>query len=161
MTLSILISFWVSYHFVDYIGEKATPWIPVQDLESIWYHKRQRRPPKEPEVQTIPQEQKVEGCIVTYYDCCVKCCGGTDGITYSGTKAVPYETCAVDPEVIPLGSTVSVDYGGGIIRHYRAEDTGGGIEGKRIDVCVSSHEEALVLGTQEATVYWMEMEALE
>ena len=161
MTLSILISFWFFYHLFDYIkAGEATPLTPVQALESIQYHKRQRRPLKEPEAQEMSWAQKIDGCVVTYYDCCVKCCGKSDGITYSGAKAVPYETCAVDPEVIPLGSTVYVNYGDGVIHHYMAEDIGGGIEGNRIDVCVSSHKEALFLGTREATVYWMGTEAI-
>ena len=102
----------------------------------------------------MPWARKLEGCTVTFYDVCVRCCGKTDGVTYSGTQAVPYETCA-DPGVIPLGSTVFLDYGDGALHPYRVEDTGSGVKGNHIDVCVASHEEALSLGTQTATVYWM------
>lgn len=120
---------------------------------------RQQPSPEEQEAQLAPWANKIENCTVTYYDCCVKCCGNAAGITYSGVQAVPYETCAVDPEVIPLGSAVSVDYGDGVLHHYRAEDIGGGVKGNHIDVCVADHEEALALGTRTATLYWMEMEA--
>ena len=78
-------------------------------------------------------------------------------ISWRASRAAPHETCAVDPEVIPLGSAVTVDYGDGELRHYRAEDIGGGVKGNRIDICVSSHEEALELGVRTATVYWMEV----
>lgn len=122
-------------------------------------HKRQKNPPEEQEAQPMPWAHKLENVTVTYYDCCVACCGKDDGITYSGTWAVPYETCAVDPDVITLGSAVTVDYGDGELHYCRAEDIGGGVNGNRIDICVSSHEEALELGVRTATVYWIEVEA--
>lgn len=102
----------------------------------------------------MPWAQKLEDCTVTYYDVCLECCGKTDGITFSGSLAVPYETCAVDPDVIPLGSTVAVDYGDGLLLHYRAEDVSGMVKGAHVDICVASHEEAVELGTRTATVYW-------
>lgn len=103
-----------------------------------------------------PDTHVIEDCIVTYYDACILCCGKDDGITASGAVAVPYETCAVDPAVIPLGSSVLVDYGDGTILRLRAEDTGSAVRGNHVDVCVSGHEEALALGNQRATVYWEE-----
>lgn len=121
-------------------------------------HKRQKDRQEEQEAQLMPWAHKLEGVTITYYDCCVACCGKSDGITYSGTQAVPYETCAVDPDVIPFGSTVTVDYGDGELHYYRAEDIGGGVNGNLVDICVSSHEEALELGVRVATVYWMEVE---
>lgn len=107
------------------------------------------------EAQRLPWANKIEDCVITYYDVCEICCGKTDGVTASGAPAAPYETCAVDPGVIPLGSSVIIDYGGGELHYYRAEDTGGGVKGKHIDVCVSSHEEAAQLGRMEADVYWI------
>ena len=84
--------------------------------------------------------------------------GGPDhpayGITASGRRATPYVSVAVDPSVIQLGADVLVDYGDGEIYYYRADDTGP--KGNHIDLCVSSHEEALRLGVQTATVYWVE-----
>ena len=54
----------------------------------------------------------------------------------------PGQTIAVDPSVIGKLSTVEIDgYGIRI-----AEDCGGAIKGNRIDVAVSSHEEAMRLG---------------
>ena len=107
----------------------------------------------------LDQAHVLEGVTITHYDVCSKCCGKTDGITASGTHATPYSTVAVDPSAIPLGADVLVDYGDGAgLRRYRAEDTGGAIKGSRIDVCVSSHAEALQLGKRTATVYWMDEE---
>jgi 3D (Asp-Asp-Asp) domain-containing protein len=56
-------------------------------------------------------------------------CAGCRGLTYSGTP-VKYGTLAVDPSIIPLGTNVYIPgYGIG-----RAEDIGGGVRGKRIDL---------------------------
>lgn len=151
LTLSILTVLPIFGHAAE---KDVLPESGIQTL-SFDKKKRQRSTPEEPEAQVMPWANKIENCTVTYYDCCVKCCGKTDGITYSGAQAVPYETCAVDPDVIPLDSAVFIDYGDGVTHQYRAEDTGSGVKGNRIDVCVESHEEALAFGKKTATVYWM------
>lgn len=107
------------------------------------------------EAQLMPWANKIEDCLVTHYDTCMECCGKTDGITASGVQATPGVTVAVDPAVIPLGADVLVDYGDGELHHYRADDTGAAVVGSTIDLCVSSHKEALELGRRTATVYWM------
>lgn len=57
-------------------------------------------------------------------------------------------TIAVDPRVIPLGSKVRMNG-----REYVAEDTGGAIKGKRIDLFVDSHSEAMKFGKKLIEVY--------
>ena len=104
----------------------------------------------------LAKANKIENCTVTHYDCCVLCCGKTDGITASGVKATPGVTVAVDTSIIPLGSDVLVDYGDGVINYYRADDTGSAIKGNKLDLCVSSHQDAINLGVRTATVYWVE-----
>lgn len=106
----------------------------------------------------LDQAHVLENVTVTHYDCCVECCGKTDGITASGTHATPYSTVAVDPSVVPLGADVLVDYGDGELQYYRADDTGSGVKGNHIDLCVASHEEALRLGKRTATAYWTEVD---
>lgn len=85
---------------------------------------------------------------ISYYCPCEKCCGKTDGITFTGVKATPNHTIAVDPDLIPLGTQVMVD---GIL--YTAEDTGGAIQGNRVDIFVNSHAEALERGRHQAEVF--------
>lgn len=87
--------------------------------------------------------------VATAYCICYKCCGKTPedlayGVTASGAKATPGRTVAVDPNVIPLGSTVIVNGK----EFYVAEDTGKAIKGNRVDICFSTHEEALQFGRQ-------------
>ena len=104
----------------------------------------------------LAKANKIEDVKVSHYCCCVKCCGKDDGITYSGVKATPGVTQAVDTSIIPFGSDVLVDYGDGIINYYRADDTGSAIKGNKLDLCVGSHQDAINLGVRTATVYLVE-----
>lgn len=67
------------------------------------------------------------------------------GITFSGLKAKEGRTIAVDPAVIPLGSTVFID-GIGI---RKAEDIGSAIRGSRIDVFMNDLSEAQEFGVKK------------
>lgn len=111
------------------------------------------------EAALLARSHAIEDCTVTF--CCNEryphICGTGDGIAADGTPVLAWATCAVDPDVIPLGSTVLVDLGDGYgLRTLVANDVGGSIEGNHIDLCVATHEEALQLGRQTATVYWCE-----
>lgn len=86
--------------------------------------------------------------VITHYCACEKCTIDGDGITATGTKAASGRTIAVDPEVIPYGTTVIIDG-----KTYIAEDCGGAIKGRRIDIFMDSHEEALKAGVKAANVY--------
>lgn len=99
----------------------------------------------------------VRNCTVTYY-CCERrehVCGGGTGKTATGTEVTAGRSAAVDPNVIPLGAEIYVDYGDGILHQYIAEDTGSAIGGAHIDLAVETHDEALQLGTAFATVWWI------
>mgnify|MGYP000009584535 CR=1 FL=1 len=93
---------------------------------------------------------------VTHYCGCSKCCGaysgGSESVAYgaSGKRLEVFVSVAVDPSVIPLG-TVLHDAEG---RLYRAEDTGSGIKGNRIDLFVGDHQEALNMGIREIELFW-------
>lgn len=107
------------------------------------------------EAALLARATRLDDVLVTHYDCCLECCGKTDGITASGVMATPGVTVAVDPDVIPLGADVLVDYGDSEIQYYRADDVGGAVKGNHIDLCVQSHEEATELGRRMATVWWV------
>ena len=105
----------------------------------------------------LSRSTAIEDCTITFYcnEQYPHICGTGDGIAYDGTPALSWATCAVDPDVIPLGSTVMVDLGDGYgLRTLVANDTG--VSGNHIDICVSSHAEAERFGRQTATVYWCE-----
>ena len=84
---------------------------------------------------------------ISAYCPCMKCCGKTDGITASGTKASPNRTVAVDG--IPFGTRLLIDG-----NEYIVEDRVG--SGKRlIDVFFSTHDEALNSG------FWYDTEVFQ
>ena len=114
--------------------------------------------PEEPAVD-LNKLPMIENAKLTHYCICEKCCGKDPdhpayGITASGREAEPYKSVAVDPFLIELGGKVYVDYGDGVIHEYRADDTGSGVAGAHIDLCVSSHEEALELGVKTVRVWY-------
>ncbi len=74
--------------------------------------------------------------------------GGGDGITASGISATR-GIVAVDPNVIPLGTRLYIPgYGEAL-----AADTGGAIQGARIDLVMESYGEAMSFGRREVEVY--------
>lgn len=85
---------------------------------------------------------------ITYYCPCAKCCGKSDGITATGTIATEGRTVAVDPSVIPYGSTLVIDG-----KAYVAEDCGGAIKSNKIDIYVDDHQKALELGVDYFEVF--------
>lgn len=117
------------------------------------------------EAALLAMSTTIEDCTVTHYCICKECCGKDPdhpeyGITASGYVALPGITVAVDPDVIPLGSDVLVDFGDGEIQYFKADDTGSAVKGAHIDLCVATHEEAQQLGIKTATVYWVAPETL-
>lgn len=115
--------------------------------------------PTEPEQETIEEPQEPERISLgefrlTAYCACEICCGEwalnrPNGIVYtaSGTEAQAGRTIAVDPDVIPYGTTVYIND-----HAYVAEDCGGAIQDNSIDIYFDSHEAALQFGLQYAEV---------
>lgn len=100
---------------------------------------------------------------LTAYCSCDKCCGkwaanrpvDENGqeivIGASGHVLAAHHSIAVDPEVIPYGTTVVING-----EEYVAEDCGGSIIGNRIDVYFNDHDEALQFGVQYADIFLKE-----
>lgn len=72
--------------------------------------------------------------------------------THLGTEVRP-GVIAVDPRVIPLGSRVIIKYPDGHIERAVAEDTGGAIKGRRIDVAKWTVAEANHFGIKPVKVF--------
>ena len=105
----------------------------------------------------LARSHKLEDVTITFY-CCEEyphICGTGTGITASGRRVTPYVSCAVDTSIIPLGSTVMIEYNGEMV-YLRADDTGGSIKGNRLDIAVKGHSEALSLGVKTADIWWCE-----
>ena len=100
-----------------------------------------------------PAEEVREYYTVTFettaYCACAKCCGKSDGITASGTRATAGRTIAA-PSTYAFGTQIEID---GCV--YTVEDRGGAIKNNRIDIYFDSHTEANNYGrrTVEGKVY--------
>ena len=99
--------------------------------------------------EALGQYRYIGECRITHYCCESKgnphICGTGTGLTATGVPVAP-GMVAVDPDVIPLGSTVIID---GI--PYLAADTG--VSGNAIDIAVPTHDEAIDMGTYQADVW--------
>ena len=72
---------------------------------------------------------------LTAYCGCRKCSGGYGNKTATGRRAKQGRTIAVDKRKIKLGSKIKIKG-----KTYVAEDVGGGVKGKHIDVYFNSHK---------------------
>ena len=88
---------------------------------------------------------------ITHY-CCEKrahICGTGSGKTATGTTVTAGRTVAIDPTIIPYGTEIYIEgYGWRV-----AEDCGGGVKNKQIDVAVNTHVDALSLGVKYKDVW--------
>lgn len=113
-------------------------------------------PEPEEAAEPPPEVHVIEECVVTWYT--ADTCGKTPdhpayGITASGAPVEEGVTCAVDPAVIPLGSTVYVEYDDGTMGTCRAMDTG--VTGEWVDIYTSDYDYAVQCGLQRLTVCWV------
>ena len=91
--------------------------------------------------------------VITAYCTCKICCGVYSGgnRTASGTIPTTNRTLAVDTNVIPFGTKLVING-----QVYVAEDRGGAIKGKRIDMFFYTHKEALKWGRRTMEVFLAE-----
>ena len=120
---------------------------PVEEAEPV---KEEEHVKEEPVEETFWMD--LGSFEITAY-CTGTCCSSGTGITASGTVATVGRTIGVDPNVIPLGSTVKIVFEDGTEHIYKAEDTGSAIQGNIIDLLLESHESALQFGRQTCRVY--------
>ncbi|MFD1270645.1 3D domain-containing protein [Paenibacillus motobuensis] len=86
------------------------------------------------------------------------CPEGCIGVTRTGvdvSRTIEHEgrrVVAVDPDVIPLGSTLAIRLADGTEFEATAQDTGGAIKGEIIDVLVKSEKEARQFGRQAVEI---------
>ncbi len=123
--------------------------LAVEQLEAVVLQTeadRQDRAEQAAAYEAIGAYQYIGECTITAYCPCEECCGRwADGLTATGLPAGP-GVVAVDPEVIPLGSTVIIDG-----QRYLAADTG--VMGKHVDVCLPDHEDTVAHGVRIAEVW--------
>ena len=109
------------------------------------------------EAALLAQATRLDDVTVTWYT--ADTCGKSKddpayGITRSGLPVVEHQTCAVDPNVIPLYSDVYVQYADGSIEQLWATDTG--VRGKSLDIYTPDYDYAIQCGRQTLTVWYIE-----
>lgn len=95
--------------------------------------------------ENIPDYTELGTFKLTAYCSCSKCCGKSDGITASGTKAKANHTVAADSS-IPFGTELYING-----NTYIVEDRG--VKGNVVDIFFNSHEEAQNFGVKYAKVF--------
>jgi 3D (Asp-Asp-Asp) domain-containing protein len=148
----------IIYFIIAYVTAKNTLNVIAKDTEveeeiTVEYYNESKSMSNviEVEVETEVEVEKYKNLgefKLTGYCACEYCCGKTDGITATGTKATSGRTIAVDPSIIPYGSLVKING-----REYVAEDCGGAIKNNKIDIFFDTHEEALQWGVKYAEVF--------
>ena len=90
-------------------------------------------------LSTEPVYKSIGKYDITAYCACAKCCGKSDGITASGTKATQGRTVACN--FLPFGTEVIING-----HTYIVEDTGSKtvMGNHTFDIFFDSHEEALI-----------------
>lgn len=128
----------------EHIRDLAVEELGAVSLASA--REKQARAEQAAAYEAVGAWEYVGECTVTAYCPCELCCGQwADGLTATGLPASP-GIIAVDPEIIPLGSTVIVDG-----QRYLAADTG--VTGQAVDLCMESHVAALAFGVRAADVW--------
>lgn len=99
---------------------------------------------------SIPYKRYAGKFTATFYcDCPI--CVGKKSVVRTATGSIPHSkrTIAVDTSIIPMHSIVYIKGLG----FYVAEDTGGHIKGKRVDIFVDNHQQAQKLGKKTVEIY--------
>lgn len=106
--------------------------------------------------ETTPAGTRSLGMFtITAYCGCSQCCGAYAegrGDVVTGALGVPLignYSIAVDPNVIAFYSTVYINGA-----PYVAHDTGGAIQGNRIDIYMDNHQDALNWGVRTVEVFY-------
>ena len=129
----------------------------IQISTKITARSKERGLPYPPEVIKASVEgmtPEVRTLNTSAYCPCLRCCGKTNGITSSGTKASAWHTVAAGPGY-PVGTVIYIPAladkpnGGWFV----VEDRGGAISNNRIDIFMNNHSQAILFGRRNLQCY--------
>lgn len=102
------------------------------------------------EVLTYTESDTYKATAYTHMD------AGCDTVTATGTK-VHWGTVAVDPRQIPYGTRMFIVTADGsyIYGLATAEDCGGGVKGKHVDLYMPTLSQAFDFGIRQCTIYFL------
>lgn len=132
-------------------GQILAAIIEEANLQSKLLQETQHREKAEVALTALQQENPIKKTVIATAYCRENPHGiCNDNTPETSTGVIPKEgrTVAVDPKVIPYGSLLWIpDFGWRI-----AEDTGGAIDGNRIDIFFERYRDAYTFGRQEMTI---------
>ena len=128
----------------DAASKVPSPDVIKQETKEEAAQKEEPKEEAEQEEKPGPSGTYLGNFKLTAYCACSKCCGKSDGITASGTKATPGRTVAMGG--VPLGTKISING-----KIYVVEDRGT-VYG-HVDIFCNSHSAALQFGKKYADVY--------
>ena len=102
----------------------------IKGLQDIWWDAHN-------EIKRYESYDYMGRYYITGYDACYSCCGKTDGITASGTKATVGRTVAM--KNVPFGTKIYIDG----IGERVVEDRG--VSSGRVDVFCGNHSECYAI----------------
>lgn len=88
------------------------------------------------------------GIFTTTGYCPGECCGGSSGMTYSGTIPQASHTLSADLNKFPIGTKLMIN---DIV--YTVEDMGSSVRGDWLDIFYDTHEEAVEHGMKKEEVF--------
>lgn len=127
-------------------GEKNNT-VVIEKNDSIKTTKKKSKKTKKTK-KSKKKKKSVGTFKITGYCSCSRCCGKSNGITASGTRAKAGRTIAADTSRFAFGSKLVING-----HTYTVEDRGGAINGNKIDIYFDSHWEALQWGVRYCEVY--------
>lgn len=134
--------------------EPSNSFEEVSEVEVEYVYEEEDETPNSQE-EVVSEDSTTE----TIYDGEMLYLGEFDAVAYyggsctaTGTTPTPGRTIAVDPNVIPYGTTVYIE-SESICGYYVAEDCGGGIHGYIIDIYMGSYDECVQWGRRSVSIY--------
>lgn len=143
--------------FILWVIVACVMFVTFMSFTMVYGDKTQHK--EEPKQESIPivydsmpieveAEEEKQIFLLTAYCPCYECSGGYGDMTATGKRAVEGRTIAVDTNEIEYGTEVYIENIG-----YRiAEDCGGLVKGKHIDIYFDSHDEVDAFGKRYAEV---------
>ncbi len=150
--LAINILFWTLTAFISFIAVLSIVSPNIIENSLLLKKEKQVIVKTEVEEEPMPMVVHVKKDVNWYYFVATGYSAndpnqGTNATTATGTE-VREGIVAVDPDIIPLGTKIEVKELGTFV----AEDTGGKINGNRIDIFFDSKQEAKEFGKKEVWV---------
>ena len=134
--------------------EPSNSFEEVSEVEVEYVYEEEDETPNSQE-EVVSEDSTTE----TIYDGEMLYLGEFDAVAYyggsctaTGTTPTPGRTIAVDPNVIPYGTTVYIE-SESICGYYVAEDCGGGIHGYILDIYMGSYDECVQWGRRSVSIY--------